>query len=280
MKDDERLVDFIYADHEKVASLIAQSSGVGALVGTEQHGQKGRTEKQDAGIRLGRSGVGRQDDRSWQKAVRETYDPLWLNSSTFVRKEFAKSRITPKAEFKLGQLVCLQGKLIALDLHFVKDLMNVEAMADFIAQGSKDAEDKNKGKPRQQRINKKSDEYMNAQVVQEYVKGMPLGVQFVLVDDENGFWFNIKREYLTMNQADIPLKYPLKISGIWNVCGVIDALPHDQIAFEEGEVAKVGAHFPEFARKMVQLLGMSGLQFGRSPSSFGITPLAVFRFIS
>jgi len=269
------LLDFLYSDHERVASFVSQLSGIGFLKGYERQSDKDKNKAKEGSLKVGGVGGSASLDTSWHRGIRETYDPLWETSVELVQHvEKQQALKVPKIE--VGQLVCLSGELFALDLAFVRELMNADSMAEFIARGSQDNTE-NSTHQKKKHVNKNSEEYKNAQVIIEYMKSIPLDIQFMMHASNSSFSFNIKREYLNLHQSDIPLKFPFQISGHWSIIGVIDAAPQDHIA---GVIAKgdvVESMYPALAQPFIQLIGTSGVMFGRNMNAFGLSPLAIYR---
>ena len=271
------LIDFLYADHERVASFVSQLSGMGVLKGYERQSDKQKTNKKEGGVDFGIIKGGLGSDTNWHRGIRETYDPLWETSVSLVR-HVESTQILRQPQIEVGQLVCISGKLFALDLAFIRGLMDAESMTEFIARGAKN-DDLNTRNQSQKKINKSSEEYKNAQVMVEYMKTIPLDIQFMMHAMERAFSFNIKREYLNLHQSDIPLKFPFQISGTWSIVGVVDAAPEDHISGTIALGEKINSLYPALAQPFIQLIGTSSIMFGRNMQAFGLSPLAIYRRI-
>ncbi len=76
------LLDFLYADHERVAPFLSQINAFGAPQSSEETGAKSRKSGKEAGLNLGPFSGKIGDETDWSKEVRLTYDPLWTNSLT------------------------------------------------------------------------------------------------------------------------------------------------------------------------------------------------------
>lgn len=248
---------------------------MGVLKGYERQSDKQRTSKREGGLDFGVIKGGGGSDTNWHRGIRETYDPLWETSVSLVRHvESAQTLRQPK--FEVGQLVCITGQLFALDLAFVKGLMNAESMTEFVARGTQDAGAENR-KQIPMKVNKHSEEYKNAQKIVDYLKNIPLDIQLMMHAGGHAFAFNIKREYLNLHRSDIPLKFPFQISGSWSIVGVVDAKPQDHVAGTIALGAAANNLFPAMAQPFIQLIGTSAVMFGRNLEAFGLSPLAIYR---
>lgn len=112
------------------------------------------------------------------------------------------------------------------------------------------------------------------------MRTLPLGIGFVLVTNECHFWFSVKREYLSLLDLDIPLKFPIHVSGIWNVLGVVDAVPLDHVeGLRHILERQIEGLFPTFVLNMMQLIGVTAALFGRPIQAYGLSPVVVYRDI-
>lgn len=276
MEDAPILLDFLYADHERVASFLAQLYGIGAPKETEQSATKGKSTNRKGTLSLGAIGAGAANEREWGQEVRQTYDPLWSNSRKLI-EEVQERRGTDQQKLNLGQIRILSGTLLAYDLSSIPSLMNSEAMEDFIAAGVQDDESMANRSATVKRAEKKK----QAAVMREFLKALPLGIGFVLVTDDGHFWFSVKREYLSLYDLDVPLKFPVYVSGVWNVLGVIDAAPNDHVSGLEAIIARnIDGLMPAMVFHMMQLTGATAAMFGRPITAYGLSPLVVYRGVT
>ncbi|WP_152522097.1 DUF6414 family protein [Sphingobium quisquiliarum] len=264
-----KVYDFLYADHEKVASILSQLEDDGALKETAIRAQKGKDQRVGFSAKI--SGLGGEigNNRGLQYEVRQTYDPLWRNSRKLI-EHIGESQQDP--EFSVGSMCIMEGDLIAFDQSVFSKLMAAESMRDFIASGiTAGADDKRSA---QKQVQEKRKE---AEIIQKYIATLGLSIQFVFCAFQSGFWFNINRDYLYLHETDIPLKYPITISGKWRVLGIVDALPGDQFSLDHLDEAGASPHIPGMITHLAQLIGVTAVSFGRPLASYGLKPLAIFR---
>lgn len=117
-----------------------------------------------------------------------------------------------------------------------------------------------------------------ANVIRDFLKSLPLGIGFVLVTDVGHFWFNVKREYLSLHDLDIPMKFLTHVSGKWDVLGVVDAAANDQVEGIQPVIDRnIDGLLPPMALNFLQMTGTVTVQFGRPLPAWGLSPLAVYR---
>lgn len=266
------LHDFLYADHERVASFLAQINGIGALVGNEETASKTRSTGKEGGLNFGAASAKAKGTTDWSKDIRLAYDPLWMNSSKLVDIVSARRTIAPKATYDYGQLLTISGKLMCMDQALFGNLLKSPSIVDQIANGI-DAEDVHRSS--KAKVKKRKD---IAEIVREFINSLPLGVVFILFDAKNAFWFNVKREYLQLQSLDIPLKFPIQIGGEWHVTGVIDALPQDHAEIESvidnfRDRLVIPQAFTIITQIVVPIVGL----FGRAADAYGLNPVTIHR---
>lgn len=268
------MLDFLYADHERVASLVSQIEGVGALVGYGRHYEKDKTT---GGKVKGATSIisgEKSGTASYNKQLRQEYDPLWINSQKLV--EVVNSRSSEAArDLDYGSLVTVSGKLVCLDQSFMGSIFKSDAIIEQIAQGVEvDRSNRSSKSQKKQKID-------IAKTIQDFLSTLPLGIVFILFSGQNAYWFNVKREYLSLQDLDIPLKFPVAIGGTWHVTGLVDAMPQDH-ANVLSEFQELGSKlvFPQAFSILVELaIPLVGM-FGRPADSYGLSPVTIHREIS
>ncbi len=265
-----KVYDYLYADHEKVAAILSQLEDDGAPRETTIRGQRSKDSRSGIAGRFAGFGGDASSNRGLQYEVRQVHDPLWINSRRLID---AVGDTKGSIPYEIGQIRTISGELMAFDQSVFPKLMSAGSMRDIMAKSIDDSSDKKKKTPHE----KKNE----AEVIQTYISTLGLGIQFVLFGCDAGFWFNINRDFLYLNETDIPLKHPILVSGKWNVLGIIDALPNDHFAIEHlDDAAGGGDHVPSMISHLGQLIATTSIMFGRRSASYGIKPLAIYREIS
>lgn len=269
------MFDFLYADHERVASFLAQRSGIGALVGNEETASKSRSSDKKGALNLGAVSGSASGGNNWSKDIRLAYDPLWMNSAKLVELVESESGEVGSAKPSYGQLLTISGSLMCMDQALFSNLLKSPSIIDQMAGGLADSDS-----PRSSKVQAKERKDLAA-IIREFINSLPLGVVFTLFDGKNAYWFNVKREYLQLQALDIPLKFPVQIGGTWHVTGVIDALPQDYGAFSDqiglyGEKRVFSQTFSVITEIVTPLVAM----FGRPADTYGLSPVTIHREVS
>ena len=268
------MLDFLYADHERVASIISQIEGVGALVGYERNYEKEKLSRGSVKAKLPLTSGEKSEGANYNKQLRQEYDPLWVNSKKLVELVSEKSNASI-SELGYGKLVSVSGKLVCLDQSFINDLLKSDAVIESIAQGVELDQSTRSSKAQKKEKNDL------ATTVRDFLQSLPLGIVFILFAEDNAFWFNVKRDYLALQALDIPLKFPLAIGGQWHVTGLVDAIPQDHaniLPTIEGTGNKLV--LPQMFAVLTQLIiPLVGL-FGRPTDCYGLSPVVIHREIS
>lgn len=272
------ILDFLYADHERVASFLAQLiGGDGVLTEVSAGASRSKTDKTEGKASLKAFDIGvdgiKNSAVALQRDTRLVYDPLWNNSIKLINTVSSNLIDRQQSPIEIGQLRLILGTLRVFDLSYLPKLMEAESMPHFIAAGSKnedlDEEDLNRSD---------EDRYREAKAIQAYYASLPFGIQFLLSDTKNCFWFSIKRQFLSLYDLDIPLKFPSKISGDWKAIGIIDAVPDDGSIEDIEELPEnEKIHIPPYMLKMSMLPENTNEQFGRQEASYGFSPLMIYR---
>lgn len=267
--------DFLYSDHERVAALVSQIEGVGALVGYQSTHQKDKSK--GSSVKGAVPLISAQADRStnYHKQLRQEYDPLWRNSSTLIDTVASRQSDAGLGTFEYGKLLTVSGELLCVDQALFNNLLKSPAIIDQIASGIDQDVSERSSKVKQKERRELAD------IIREFVQSLPLGVVFFLFTKETVFWFNVKREYLQLQSLDIPLKFPVQIGGTWHVTGIVDAVPADYGNFTDkidtfGNKRVLNQGFTIIGQIIAPLVGL----FGRPADTFGLSPITIHREIS
>lgn len=269
----EQLCDFLYSDHERVASFLAQMSQEGVLTQSEQSTSTAQGQSKKFGSDLKLIHGSAESDTHDSQQLREVYDPLWKNSLRLIKFVEKNAHST---DLDIGKIRIFRGKLLAYNLETFKGILDAQAMDEFIAGGIKDDPDHASRSSKVKREHK----FKEAQVIRSYMASLPLGIGFVLVTEEAHFWFGVKKGFLSLNELDIPLKFPLHISGSWNVLGVIDAKANDAVVGVQDVLSRnIEGLLPLMPYKMMELIGATTGMFGRPLQAYRLSPLVIYRTV-
>jgi hypothetical protein len=271
------LIDFLYADHERVASFLSQ---LGETDGVLKEVSSGATRSKTEGSKgVGSGGIfgfsasaEGSHSQSAQREARLVYDPLWANSLKLIDAIATASSNALSDTPEVGQLRQISGSLRVFDISYLPALVMNPAMTEFIRLGQEDEDEDDRT------FQNDANGRQEAEVTQAYLGALPFGIQFLLNDHANHFWFNLKRQYLSLYDLDIPLKFPQKIPGVWKAIGIVDAAPNDDSMDDIEELPdRVRAHIPPFMQKLSQLPENTNEMFGRQDCTYGLSPLMIYR---
>lgn len=134
--DDLPLLDFLYADHERVASLLSQLNKTGTPKEVSEVATRKRSSNKRGGLKLGVVSYEQGGAHDAQYEARQIYDPLWNSSIELIglikEREGARDSTFPK----IGELRLLSGTLMAFDISYLPALMEADSMSHFIARGA------------------------------------------------------------------------------------------------------------------------------------------------
>lgn len=129
-------------------------------------------------------------------------------------------------------------------------------------------------------IKNKNESKNNASIIREFLRQLPLGIGFVLVTEIGHLWFTVKKDYLSLYNLDIPLKYPVHVSGEWSILGIVDAVPNDHVEGIRPVIDReIDGLLPAMVFHMMELTGAMTGMFGRPVNAFGLSPLVIYRNI-
>jgi len=260
------LYDFVYLDRDRLASLSAQIFKNGTLIGikTEEKTRDHIGSDMAAGLKpffsavekeqlTNLRGVERQFDAGWALPLNVLHR---LNELGYIKKALPEAAI--------GDLVLMTGAINLIDLGIMKDLW--EPIVE-IQQANAALATKAVAKPRVASHEK----HISKQIV-AILKALPHSIQLRVFDGSDQAWASLRREYLTVNPEDFPLKHGPSIQGDWHCLAILDGKPNG--ADEE-------LNTPNGASDVEQVMWEMSLQlrvlFGRRMHDYGLTPIAIFR---
>lgn len=265
----ESLFDFFYLDSRKISSFYAQLTGNGSIESYKEiHGISDEKIMEATigvptvtGGKLGTKGFSNSGGERFYNATdtmpREMIDKL--DELGFINRELNESN--------LGQLVLLKGKLGIVDVNMLRGI--VEPALNFYLREAKTSQDKAE-RDQAKEIAKVKEDLIS------FIKNVPFAIQSrFLVDNGNSVqevWMTLNRDELSTPTHDTNFKHGEFMAGEWYLLGVLDALPHDDFTYESESDSDLQSVIRGFVE---QLKNMAG----RPNTSFGITPIAIFRSI-
>lgn len=277
-QDTDFLYDFLYVDQNRASSLIAQLHSPGVATIVKQTSSDADKKVNDLGVSAAGIVKGKiATEEAITKTQERQYDASWSLPINLLDKLDEVHLIMKGLNGeRLGNTVHIKGRIRIFDISMMRKTLPF--MGVLAKQKSPVLPPKAKKQNNQEDI--------------EIMPGLTLSMMTVVLDmvpntlqvdfvDSDGktMWMTINRDYLTVNPDDMVLKYGGVIPGEWHVIGLIDALPDNIVTTDDKESE---APFPEnpFKDGLLTLLNAIRSNAGRSPSSYGMTPLIIFRTIS
>ncbi len=275
LQDIESIFDFFYIDNPKIKSFYAQLNGLGALNSLKQTSQITDIRKLEANANIPLVASGKMgSDHSAQTSSEHLYDGLptmpreminRLDELGFIHRDLNVDM--------LGNLVLLKGRLGIVDIGVAKELIN-PALNFHI----KDLQKDNKTKKLAQELKS------NQKDMVDFFSALPFSLEATLlvndgnVDEETGIpyanevWMTLNRDEMVGSPHDLNFKHGQYLAGQWYVLGILDALPFDGFTFNTTE--------SELREGIGTLIKLMKEMVGRPETSFGITPIAIFRVLT
>lgn len=272
------LFDFLYVDRGRASSIIAQLHSPGVATSVKHTSTDSDKSVKDVGVSVlgtlkGKAAV----EEAISQTLEKHYDASWSLPINLLDKMDEAGLIKQGLDYeRLGSTVYTKGRIRIFDINMMQKTI------PFLGRLAQSNEPKLPPK-----VKKHSPKLEDLEIAPNLSLGMmtdvlnivPNTLQVDFVDEQGRTaWMTINRDFLTVNPDDMALKYGGEIPGDWHIVGMIDALP-DAASISNQQVK---AEFPESSLKdgLFELLHSIRENAGRSASSYGITPLIIFRTIS
>lgn len=279
----ESLFDFFYLDNTKISSFYAQLSGNGAISSIKQAHKKIDIIQAEGTVGLpavtgGRIGGSNTADTSSERQ----YDAQNIMPTEMINRLDELGFIGKTLESKnLGRLVLLQGNLGVVDVGMIKEMIEPAINFYYRELQSKINQVPNKVDKAEFQAELKELKDVKTDLIQ-FAKSVPFAIQgrfLVHNNDKNEneqiecdeVWMTLNRDELVSPTNDVNFKHGEFITGKWYLLGVLDALPFDDINYNR-ETTQIDDAIKTIVNGLREFVG-------RPKTSFGITPIAIFRNI-
>lgn len=285
--------DFLYHDVRRVGSFLAQfeTYGVPSQVKATESASRSEGSRTTAGGGVdvltfvkAQAGLEMTAGNEERDTAERTYDPLWTNARTLL--DYLASHDLVQRDLwaaRLGQFVLAQGTLIVLDLAMLRTAWEKPTVKKLLNRSSQHAVAARPHGGGKGQGGSNSD----AQLLIEMLTILPHSIQAHLVGTNYSVWCTLSEESLTGLSSDLVLKHGAFVPGEWRMLGILDALPDPKYEAPAGETtpesidevvaANAGTSMGTVA---AQLAPVARELLGRPRTSFGITPLLIFREVS
>lgn len=213
------------------------------------------------------------------------FDPQWISPLTFLDELYQRGHIhRENFDEAFGKFVLVSGQLTLLDLGLVKSAWDKPVIQRLIKSGLPTKEigsELNRSERRRTKGVKSSEENAEFDFIMAMLSIMPHTLQARLLADDFNVWCILDDSFVVGRASDLILKHGSLIQGKWSIIGILDASPWDpDYKTADGESAEdIVAKIAETSIGQVaaRLLNASRGLIGRPPSSYGITPIIIFR---
>ena len=292
---DASVFDFLYHDSRRVGSFLAQLDQNGLLKEIKQTDKVTKDGKRGFSLTLGGNapligggtvGLQRTPKESGAETLERVYDPFWANARELLDGLEANGLIgRDLINARIGSVVLVSGTMTILDLGMVQALWALPSIQRAVHAGAQDEADvpANRQGRRANARNQPPPVPINndAQTLLEVLPTLPHSVNVTIASEDGTTWGGLKEEYFVGTGSDLVLKHGLTIPGEWHMLGVLDAQP------DLGSVEDADGDDPAYilfnsvVGQIAKLLSpIIRVMLGRPPTSFGVTPLLIFRDVS
>ena len=281
----DSVYDFLYCDTPRIGSFLAQFDDAGHLQTLTQ--REGVTLGVKRGFKLalgggativGTGGSGnlaleRGPSQEGSESVDRVYDPLWTNARTFLDFIYEKEMIHKISEASLGSFVLVSGDLTIIDMSLYKHILANPVLKKRLVE-----EDELIPTPsRAQRRARNSEPAMTPKALgMELMPIFPLTAQATINSGDELTWATLAPSCMTVQAGDLLLQHGVKIPGSWHMLAILDSKPEAEL--EEGD--PVDSRLLPIASALAGLIPTMRQLLGRPSTSYGVTPLLIFRDVS
>lgn len=273
--------DFLYVDARRIGVLLSQFGSDGVI--TELTRSATVSSEGGGGFDFKLAKVDTKEGES--SALARRFDPRWLVPLIFLREadELIVRRIDAA---RIGQIVLVTGALSVSDLSILKQLWDVPIIQQSIATSTGASTTPAQLPNRHGRramaakgVHQPQDDALSGvKSMLEFVKVLPHGTLSTLTQQSGEcVWSSLRNESLLIPPSDLMLNHGAGLSGIWNMVGILDALP--EIQQESAQEIITTAANP-LVEVMSRLGPLTRTMLGRPDSSYGMTPLVIFREVA
>lgn len=218
-------------------------------------------------------GLDRGPGDSGSEAIERQYDPLWNNALALLDMLTDRSLIKGNvSRAGIGQFVKITGSLQIHDLATVKTMWELPAVK------------RQMGMTHPKKSGRADPSLDGVEIGLEMVKILPHSITAKMASLGSSpveTWSTLAPEFMTGSTSDLFLKHGARISGTWNMIGVLDAEP-DLITGTDYSQEQNNLLFGlRGMSHLLDLIGPIARSFlGRPSGAYGITPLVIYREVS
>jgi hypothetical protein len=298
----DSVFDFLYIDSRRIALFLSQFGQYGHLKSLTR--SVGENSKTGGGIDLKIAKV--EYGEGADSSLKKEYDAQWVAPLSFLDQANQRGMIKRGLDgARIGELVLASGSLEIRDLAIIRKMFAMPSMkASMSAQQNipvpRKSRDDRLGRrggrdvqqPRQETPPTPADFGL------ELLAELPHALHAVIGADTRRVWCSLREDSLLVAPSDLFLKHGVHVSGTWNILGILDALPDEdlgeitpenvQLEFQQAQSAMPQGEFGGIMTLVTQGFGgfIDGMApfvrmlLGRPSRAHGFTPLLIFREVS
>ena len=266
-EETDSVYDFLYVDIPRVQLFNSQFSQYGHI--TEITRSASTTSTSGGGFDL--KVVKAQTEEDARTEVAKKYDAQFVGPLVFL-DNVKEMLVRDLSKAGIGQFVLTSGSVSIVDLMMLKEAWNLKEVKQLANIGARSAQT---GQSRQERrLADKASNLGPSQTIDfmfGLLKLMPHGMQAQISAPPHNIWSALNATGFITPPSDLSLNHGSHLPGIWNVVGILDALPG------EGKAGPSDAEHSLVGNLTTTIQPLVRQMLGRPVGSFGVTPLLIFR---
>ena len=284
-EQEDSVYDFLYIDAPRLAHFLSQFNQYGSLTSLTRAVSESSTTSGGLSLVAAKLDTGSAQQTTQTRA----FDPQWIAPLSFLDEAEKRGMIVRDlSTARIGQLLLVSGDLILFDLSLIQKLWHIGPFkAQFLralANANSDEPSGNRQERRKQGRDpaRRSDSIQPEEIAFEVLKHLPHATLATIDRAGHNIWATLKENSLVVSATDLLLKHGARISGRWNMIGILDAMPDGETDAESDVVAEAMAPL-SLGALGIMVGGLAPAvrgMLGRPPSAHGMTPLLVFREVS
>ncbi|RCS21351.1 hypothetical protein DUT91_24730 [Phyllobacterium salinisoli] len=288
----DSVFDFLYYDTARISSFLSQFDAFGHLteITHREHANRNKStvvaNKLDGNTLLVKGSISSETDAAseYGQDSQRTYDPRWANALNFL-DYLDENRLLQRdiSVARIGQFVLASGSLAAFDMGLLRGMWSLPSIKRAMNQGVKVQDGiGNRHSRRKDAVTKPAGQTGAEQSIElatDLLSVLPHSIQSSITHDNMSVWASLKEECLTVSPVDLFMKHGMTIAGTWSFVGILDARPEDENFLSElASQTIAGTTLGGLGGMLVpHLVPAIRPLLGRPATSFGITPLLLFR---
>lgn len=258
----DSLLDFLYIDRDRLASLVAQLHKSGVLKTTKTSDRKTGRSSGSANLGIPALGVNTSGGSETSESIDQEFDASWTLPLNVLDLLDERSFIAPSVRSaKLGQIFIARGKIRLLDFKVLRDCW--EDVSSIVLAGHQGS-----GK------HPKQSDKEGLKRVFSLLKKLPHSTELVIHTESDMIWTNADPKNLTITSDTLTFSHGSAIPGTWGMVGILDGTPDIEDDFVSRPMVK------ELQIAMFSITAQLRELLGRPVGAYAATPLVIYRVVA